>query len=175
MSDHGPKIVQREASEGARRTVHHRPWKWTRARRQALTWMMRGHTDVSIAGKLDVHRNTLRLWRGRAEFQQELAARVAENRTRMRFRRATEVGLFLDALATRIAGLLARLRGGEGLTSRDVAESKALVACYVNARSVERIELQLVDATAEDLAEADKDVAAVAEMLALLEEQMHVR
>lgn len=78
-------------------------WKWTRKKRKAVRYVVRGWTDIRIAEDLGVHRNTIKRWKDTAEFRAAVLTEANEYTQRTRFKRVHEAGVFADQFGTQLA------------------------------------------------------------------------
>jgi len=93
-------------------------WSWSKTKRKAVQLVLRGVSSVDMAKTLGVHRNTIRAWRARPEFQAEVMARAHDYANETRFRRVYETGTLASQMASRAAQVLADIDKQEGELSQ---------------------------------------------------------
>jgi hypothetical protein len=94
------KIVQKKKKKrGAKNAQKKKSWKWTKTKRKAIQFIVKGYSDTRIGKELEVHRNTLREWKKNQEFHVAILNEAREYVNRTRFKRVHETGIVTDQIA----------------------------------------------------------------------------
>lgn len=110
MAETGKELVHSAPNnEGGASITKSRAWKWTKVKRKAVRMVCRGWPDTRIAKELGKHRNTIRNWKGTAEFNAAVITYAREYVNRVRFKRVHESGIIADQLASQVARQLAEV------------------------------------------------------------------
>jgi len=84
-------------------------FKWTKKKRRAVKYILRGWSDVRIAKELGIHRMTVKRWKDTGEFRAAVIADAHDYAQRIRFKRVHETGVFADQFAVQLAKNLEEL------------------------------------------------------------------
>lgn len=78
-----------------------RRWKWTKKKKEALNYLMKGHSVTDVASKVGAHRNTIMLWMKAPEWSAEAQRWVGEKQVSTKLRRLTMTTAIADQLAAK--------------------------------------------------------------------------